>query len=98
MRFGCARQARIYEPLPLTLGAGVGAVVWDDGVLGVRHDRALQLTQPGRDSDVYAPAKIPLVIVGFSRSASGAPRCFCRLMCTKTASRSGLGYPHEPNS
>jgi hypothetical protein len=60
-----------YDTVPLTLGVGLGSVIWDDGVLGVRRDRALQLTQPGSDPNSYSPVEVPLVILGFRRSPTG---------------------------
>ena len=61
-----------YDAEPLTLGVGVSIVTWSDGVLGVRRDRALQLTQPGSDRTGYAPIQMPLVILGFRQAPSGS--------------------------
>ncbi len=66
---GAAEHA---ESVPLALGAGMGVVIWDDGVFGVRRDRALQLTQPTRDRPAYGAVEMPLVIIGFRRSPSGS--------------------------
>ena len=44
---------------------------WDDGVLGVRRDRALQLTQPTKKKPAYGAVDVPLVVIGFRRSPSG---------------------------
>jgi hypothetical protein len=57
---------------PLANGVGLGLVEWDDGVLGVRRDRAVQLTQPTNDSTLYDPIDMPLVILGFRASPTGS--------------------------
>lgn len=57
---------------PLALGVGLGLVEWDDGVLGVRRDRAVQLTQPTNDSTLYDPIDMPLLILGFRASPTGS--------------------------
>ncbi len=57
---------------PLANGVGLGFLEWDDGVLGVRRDRAVQLTQPTNDSTLYDPIDMPLVVLGFRASPSGS--------------------------
>lgn len=61
-----------HDTEPLALGVGLGLVEWDDGVLGVRRDRAVQLTQPTDDSTLYDPIDMPLLILGFRPSPTGS--------------------------
>lgn len=61
-----------HDSEPLALGVGLGLVEWDDGVLGVRRDRAVQLTQPTNDSTLYDPIDMPLLILGFRASPTGS--------------------------
>ena len=57
---------------PLSLGAGMGVLVWDDGVLGPRRDRAVQLTQPTDRRPARGEPRMPLVILGFRAAPSGS--------------------------
>ena len=64
--------ARVGVDQPITLGAGLGEMIWDDGVLGPRRDRAVQLTQPTDREPAAGELRMPLVVLGFRGAPSGS--------------------------